>query len=177
MDDSGRPSSDGAAGGLPPPVRTRTTMVARVQRREVAADPHVRAPRLGDAPAIAELMLAAYRGTIDDEGETPEETLEAVQRMFAGEYGALLWNISEVTERDGRLASAIICTVWEGRPFVAFTVTAPQYKGQGLARAGLVRAINRLAAAGDPILRLIVTRGNAPAERLYASLGFVTEGS
>lgn len=163
----------GAAGSAPP--RLRSTMVARVQRREVAADPRVRGPRMADAAAIADLMLAAYRGTIDDEGETPAETLELVQQLFAGEYGAMLWNISEVTERDGRLVSATICTVWEGRPFVAFTVTAPEYKGRGLARAGLTRAINRLAAAGDPVLRLVVTRGNTAAERLYESLGFVPE--
>lgn len=163
----------GSAGSSPP--RVRSTMVARVQRREVAADPRVRAPRMADARAIAELMLAAYRGTIDDEGETPEETLDVVQQLFAGEYGAMLWNISEVTERDGRLVSATICTVWEGRPFVAFAVTAPEYKGRGLARAGLMRAINRLAAAGDPVLRLVVTRGNTAAERLYDSLGFVPE--
>jgi ribosomal protein S18 acetylase RimI-like enzyme len=157
------------------PPRARSTMVARVQRREVAADPRVRAPTSADAPAIADLMLAAYRGTIDDDGETPEETLALVRQMFAGEFGAMLWNISEVTERDGRLAAATMCTVWEGRPFVAFMVTAPEYKGQGLARAGLTRAINRLAAAGDPLLRLVVTHGNTPAERLYASLGFVRE--
>lgn len=155
--------------------RRRYTMAARVMRREVDADPGVRAPVAADAPALAELMLAAYRGTIDDEGETPEETLDVVQRMFAGEFGTVLWNISEVTERDGRLVAATMCTVWEGRPFVAFMITAPGYKGRGLARAGLTRAINRLAAAGDPVLRLVVTAGNAPAERLYTSLGFVAE--
>jgi ribosomal protein S18 acetylase RimI-like enzyme len=157
------------------PLRTRSTWVARVQRREVAADACVRAPGWADAAAIAELMLAAYRGTIDDEGETPQETLEVVRQMFAGEFGVMLWNISEVTERDGRVVAATICTVWEGRPFVAFSVTAPEYKGRGLARAGLARAINRMAAAGDPLVRLVVTRGNTAAERLYASLGFMPE--
>lgn len=156
-------------------ARQRSMMAARVQRREVAPDPGVRNPRPADAAAISELMLAAYRGTIDDEGETPEETLDLVQRLFAGEYGAMLWNVSEVTERDGRLVAATICTVFEGRPFVAFMVTAPAWKGRGLARAGLTRAINRLAVAGDPMLRLVVTHGNTPAERLYASLGFVAE--
>jgi hypothetical protein len=32
-------------------------------------------PEPGD---LAELMLAAYRGTIDDEGEGPEEPLQAI---------------------------------------------------------------------------------------------------
>lgn len=164
-----------AASGTAAAPRRRTLMAARVERREVAPDPGVRAPRRADAPAIAELMLAAYRGTIDDEGETPEETLDVVQRLFDGEYGAMLWNVSEVTERDGRLVAATICTVFEGRPFVAFMITAPEWKGRGLARAGLTRALNRLAVAGDPILRLVVTIGNLPAERLYASLGFVAE--
>jgi ribosomal protein S18 acetylase RimI-like enzyme len=161
--------------GAAVPRSARSTLVARVRRREVAADPLVRPPRPSDAPAIAELMLAAYRGTIDDDGETPEETLDWVQRMFAGEFGAMLWNISEVTERAGRIVAATLCTVWAGRPFVALTVTAPEHKGQGLARAGLTRAINRLAAAGDPVLRLVLTPGNTPAERLYTSLGFVRE--
>lgn len=164
---------DTAGSGAPP--RQRSMMAARVQRREVAADAGVRAPQPADAALVAELMLAAYRGTIDDEGETPEETLEVVQQLMAGEYGVMLWNISEVTERAGHLVAATMCTVWEGRPFVAFMVTAPGFKGQGLARAGLTRAINRLAAAGDPVLRLVVTQGNTPAERLYRSLGFVPE--
>lgn len=155
--------------------RRRYTMAARVMRREVDADPGSRAPVAADAPALAALMLAAYRGTIDDEGESPEETLQVVQQLFASEFGTMLWNISEVTERDGRLVAATMCTVWEGRPFVAFMVTAPEFKGQGLARAGLMRAINRLATAGDPVLRLVVTAGNTPAERLYTTLGFVAE--
>ena len=158
-----------------PASRQRRTMVARVQRREVDADPGVRPPTPADAPALAELMLAAYRGTIDDDGETPAETLDAVRQLFAGEYGTMLWNISEVTLRGPRMVAATMCTVWEGRPFVAFMVTAPDCKRQGLARAGLARVINRLAAAGDPLLRLVVTRGNVPAEGLYTSLGFVFE--
>jgi ribosomal protein S18 acetylase RimI-like enzyme len=155
--------------------RRRSRMAARVERREVAPDPGVRAPRRSDAPAVAALMLDAYRGTIDDDGETPQETLDLVERLFAGEYGSVLWNVSEVTERDGRIVAAAVCTVFEGRPFLAFLVTAPEWKGRGLARAALTRAINRLAVAGDPLLRLVVTHGNAPAERLYASLGFVVE--
>lgn len=160
------------------PARHRLTMVARVQRREladIAPGLTVRAPVHADAEKLAELVLAAYRGTIDDEGETPDETLEMVRQLFAGEYGVMLWNVSELCLSQGRPVAATICTVWQGRPFVAFMVTAPEWKGRGLARAGLTRAINRLAAAGDPLLRLVVTVGNVPAEKLYTSLGFVPE--
>ncbi|MFY7901366.1 MAG: hypothetical protein ACOVOU_00505, partial [Rubrivivax sp.] len=90
--------------------RRRSRMAARVERREVAPDPGVRAPRRSDAPAVAALMLDAYRGTIDDDGETPQETLDLVERLFAGEYGSVLWNVSEVTERDGRIVAAAVCT-------------------------------------------------------------------
>jgi hypothetical protein len=40
-----------------------------------------------DAPALAQLMLDAYRGTIDDEGETGEEALAEFNAMLDGKYG------------------------------------------------------------------------------------------
>ena len=45
-------------------------------------------------------MLDAYRGTIDDEGETLEDALAEVDRTFAGEYGEFLGAFSRVIERE-----------------------------------------------------------------------------
>src|SRR5262245_1852374 len=46
-----------------------------------------RAVRLTDCLSLAELMLDAYRGTIDDEGETFEEAIAEVKAYMAGERG------------------------------------------------------------------------------------------
>jgi RimJ/RimL family protein N-acetyltransferase len=155
--------------------RRRFVLCAPVVARPAPADPLARAPTPADADALAALMVDAYRGTIDDDGETPDDAREAVQDLFDGDFGALQWAVSEVVERDGRVVAATLITRWEERPFVAFTMTAPGHQRQGLARAGLVRAINRLAAAGETVLRLMVTQGNTRAEALYESLGFRPE--
>jgi uncharacterized protein (DUF924 family)/RimJ/RimL family protein N-acetyltransferase len=155
--------------------RQRHVLRVALVRQRVADDARARVPQPEDGDALAALMLEAYRGTIDDEGETPEETRAAVQQLFDGVFGPLLWAVSEVIEEGGRLVAATLITIWEDRPFVAFTVTAPSHQGQGLARAGLQRAMNRLRAGDETELRLVVTRGNAPAEHLYASLGFAPE--
>jgi RimJ/RimL family protein N-acetyltransferase len=155
--------------------RLRFMLSAPVISRPAPADSLARAPTPADADALAALMVEAYRGTIDDEGETPNDAREVVQDLFDGDFGALQWAVSEVAERDGRLVAATLITRWENRPFVAFTMTAPGQQRQGLARAGLVRASNRLAAAGETVLRLMVTQGNTRAEALYESLGFRPE--
>lgn len=117
-------------------------------------------------------MLAAYQGTIDDSGETIDGAREEVARVLSGAYGRFNSSASEVTPIDGELASATIITEMKGEPLLAFSMTAPQYKRQGLARAGLLRAIRRLKDAGHARLLLVVTEGNTPAEQLYTSIGF-----
>ena len=151
----------------------RFVLAAPVQRRPVLADPTARPPVPADAEALAVLMQAAYQGTVDDEGETLDETRAVVAQYFAGVFGPPMPAVSEVTEREGALVAATLLTQWWGGPFVAFMVTAPDAQRQGLARAGLTRALNRLAAGDEPWLRLVVTQGNSRAEALYESLGFV----
>ena len=153
--------------------RQRDVLRAKLAWQRVAEDERARVPQPEDGDALAALMLEAYRGTVDDEGETLEETRAVVQQLFDGDFGALLWAVSEVVEGDGgRLVAATLITIWDNQPFLAFTVTAPSRMRQGLARAGVQRAMNRLRAGDETELRLVVTRGNTPAERLYESLGF-----
>lgn len=138
-----------------------------------AHDPLARPIRPEDASELAALMLQAYRGTIDDAGETPDEARAEVDRLLSGGYGAFDAAASEVVERGGELVSATMVTRYEHCPLIAFSITAPSWKRQGLARAGLLRAMSRLAERGEPTVQLVVTKGNDAAEALYLSLGFV----
>ncbi len=64
-----------------------------------------------DAPALAQLMLDAYRGTIDDEGETGEEALAEFNAMLDGKYGPWLADASFVVELEGRVNAACVITL------------------------------------------------------------------
>lgn len=150
----------------------RHLMNCLLTRQTVEADALERPPVPEDAEALAVLMLDAYRGTIDGEGGTLDDARGEIQRLWNGEYGQFRPECSGVVEREGRPVSATLITLWKGLPFLSFSMTAPQWKRHGLARAGLKRAMNRLMDAGENRLRLVVTSGNVAAESLYRSLGF-----
>lgn len=128
-----------------------------------------------DAEALAILMLNSYRGTTDDAGETIIEARSEVAKLLGNEYGMLDRTASLVCDEQGQLASATIITRIRDVPFLAFSMTAPPFKRQGLARMGLTRVMSLLAERGERSVRLMVTKGNTPAETLYTSLGFVSE--
>ena len=126
-----------------------------------------------DRDPLAHLMLAAYRGESDAENNTLDDAHEEIRKTFAGEYGEFLPETSVIIERDGDIATATLITLFEELPFVCFTMTAPQFKRQGLARASLLASIQNLQNAQETVLRLMVTSSNTPALRLYEHLGFV----
>jgi ribosomal protein S18 acetylase RimI-like enzyme len=142
-----------------------------------AASPAVlRAIVPSDAEPLALLMLAAYRGTVDDEGETIDGAREEVRKLLAGEFGAFDAEHSTLWYSNGDLVAATILTRTRGaqpEPFLAFSLTAPHAQRQGLARAGLTRAMQQLRTQGHSRLHLVVTRANARAVNLYRSCGFV----
>jgi ribosomal protein S18 acetylase RimI-like enzyme len=127
-----------------------------------------------DREDLAILLYAAYRGAIDDEGETFADALAEIDKVFRGEYGAFLPDCSFVVEGGEFLASACLIAWWEphNAPLVVFTMTRPEAQGRGLARHLLQRSMNALSDAGYDRLTLIVTDGNEPAQHLYSSLGF-----
>jgi len=135
----------------------------------------LRLPLDADVHQLASLMYSAYRGTIDDEGESEADALVEVQKTFASAYGSFVPSCFAVVERGGRLLSATLVTRWQDRPFVAFSMTEPNSKRTGLARACMMTAMSRLHAAGEHELGLVVTLANVPAFNLYTSLGFVAE--
>jgi len=126
----------------------------------------------GDLPAMAEVLAEAYRGTVDDEGEDAAAALRELRSTAAGAYGPALRQAWLVHEEDGRLTAAVLCTRWQGRPFVAQAITHPRDQRRGLSTRLLGTAAEVLAAAGETQLSLVVTRRN-PAHALYRRLGFV----
>lgn len=135
-------------------------------------DPLARPVTRADAGHIAALMFASYHATPDDEGQGPADAAAETDRLLDGAYGPFDFDASEITFRGDQPASATLVTRYQGDALIAFSMTAPSWKRRGLARAGLIRTLARLAAAGHPAAHLAVTPHNTPARALYASLGF-----
>jgi ribosomal protein S18 acetylase RimI-like enzyme len=127
-----------------------------------------------DKEDLAILLYAAFRGTVDDEGETFVDALAEIEKTFAGDYGRLLSDCSFVV-KDGEFLSAACLITWfdlHDAPLVAFSMTRPGAQRKGMARFLLKKSINALFDEGYERLTLIVTRENEPAFQLYDSLGF-----
>ena len=120
-------------------------------------------------------MLAACAGGVDDEGEDEAAARVEVRKTFGGDYGAFDAASSKLVARANGVRHATLITRWQGRPFVAFAMTAPAAQRAGLARACLISAMHDLREQGETELRLVVTLANLPARRLYESLGFVAQ--
>ena len=121
---------------------------------------------------LGTLAFAAYRGTVDDAGETLEQQHEEICATISGRHGPLDVTASFVAADPGALAGATLVTTWQDRPLLAFALVSPAWQGQGTGSALILHSARALARRGAPELTLAVTRSN-PARRLYARLGFV----
>ncbi len=131
--------------------------------------------RLGpaDRDQLAALMLDAYAGTIDDEGETLADAEAEVDQWLADtpmldhSFGAVI---------DDDLVAAVLVMELDQQPFVAIVMTAADRKGAGWGRAVVGSALAALQRDGHRRVALVITRGNTPSERLFTGLGAVTVG-
>lgn len=152
--------------------RRRLKLFARLGPQAPAGADAARPARPADRRALAELLIAAYAGTIDDEGETPEQALAEIDRTMSGAYGPYLEDCSFLVESEGRAVAASLITGWKEAPLVAFVMVDPGFQRRGLGELVLRLSMGALHARGERELALFVTAGNAPAQRLYARLGF-----
>ena len=135
---------------------------------QVLPDLKIRSLIPTDREALARLMLDAFVGTLDYEGETLTEAIEEVDSWLGGtpmldhSYGAVV---------DGRLVSAVLIRVLDGAPFISFVMTDPDHKGHRFGRSVTYAALESLRSADYPSAALYITRGNTPSERLFASVG------
>ena len=117
-------------------------------------------------------MLAAYRGTVDDEGETESYAIDEVERTIEGYYGPFVPEASLVVEQEGRIVGATLVCLFESRPCLAHVVVHPDAQRRGMAASLIVASGNALLGAGHTELDLYVTEANEPAAALYRKLGF-----
>jgi GNAT superfamily N-acetyltransferase len=152
---------------------TRITMQLLLGGLAGRSEPGVaRRVRPGDEQGLAGLMLAAYRGTADDEGEDLQDALEEVQHTLSGKYGDFLWEHSFLMDEGGEVLSASLVTSFEGAPLLAFSMTHPSRKRSGLAGALILMSARSLRDVGYQRLVLFVSEANLPARKLYEKLGF-----
>ncbi len=121
-----------------------------------------------DKNELAGLMLNAYVDTIDYEGESLSEALDAVNDwlddspMIAHSYGALV---------EEQLVSAVLMMTVDNTPFIAFIMTDPNHKRTGLGRAVVQYAIGSLRDSRHQCVVLYITEGNTGSERLFEAEG------
>ncbi|MEM9204627.1 MAG: GNAT family N-acetyltransferase [Actinomycetota bacterium] len=128
----------------------------------------VRRLTVDDVAELPGLMLAAYAGTTDDEGETLTEAVEEIEGWLrnGGDLGA-----SFGAEIDGRLCAAALVAATPVEVVLAYVITHPDHKRQGLGRRVVSGVLDGLQAGDTRAVHLWITEGNEPSERLFAGLG------
>jgi len=150
-------------------------LVAQLARREVTPPLPIRHPIIDDQPGLARAMFDAYRGGVDDSGETIADAEGSVRTFFEGGFGTSLLDYSFVALDGSGIVAVTLVSVFEGRPLLAQAYTLPSWQNRGLARALIQLSENALIEHGEQVLALVVTVGNLPAQHLYESMGFVFE--
>ena len=119
--------------------------------------------------ALASLLLDAYRGTIDDEGETIVEAREAIAFMLDRCVPACSW-VS--VHDDGRPAGLSFVAVVDGIHYIDPVVVHADGKRRGLGRRLVEASLDALGRDGVEVVGAAITDGNTASEALFASLGF-----
>jgi ribosomal protein S18 acetylase RimI-like enzyme len=129
-----------------------------------------------DLPALAELLVVAYAGTIDDLGQTPAEALEELeQHTIGGAVGEPLWDCSLVAVDAGTPVAVVLTTNEDSHPLFAYVYTHPDFQRRGMATSLLQRCMKALHKRGFDHVRLRVALANERARRVYERLGFAEE--
>jgi RimJ/RimL family protein N-acetyltransferase len=108
----------------------------------IPANLHFRDAQPKDADALAELMIEAYRGTIDYDGETLNDAIAEVRAFFAAQRGGEpLVNISRLAFTSTQLIGACLVADWQERqsPLIAYVMTHVKWKNQGIGKILLGR--------------------------------------
>jgi GNAT superfamily N-acetyltransferase len=129
-----------------------------------------------DAERIGALLFEAFRGTIDDAGQSEAQYAQKVAAILDGRYGDWVPTASWKVE-PGTLRSVCLVSDYKpyGCPVIAVVATAPEYKRTGDASTLLDATLRSLAVLGHSQCCAMITVGNHASERLFSSRGFAQD--
>lgn len=122
---------------------------------------------------LAALMLDAYRNTIDDEGESLDDALSAIDYYLA----SIMRPYSHVMLDGSDLVAFAFVVVVNDMHYIDPVVVASARKRLGLGDALVRRCLRSLADSGVSEVGATITDGNVASERLFSGLGFTRHGS
>jgi len=121
---------------------------------------------------LAILMYEAYNTENDHNGESQEDAIKEISDTFKGKYGLLIHEASFGCWVGGELVSAVMVTLYNNSPLIAFCMTMPEHKMRGFCSSLLLKSLTYLNTLGHNFAKLYVSNNNIPAMRLYNKLGF-----
>jgi ribosomal protein S18 acetylase RimI-like enzyme len=127
-----------------------------------------------DYQSLGNLMLEAYRDTVDYDGESLADSIGEIKGTLEGKYGTLIESASYIIETDGMSAAAVIFTTNEKEklPLLTFAMTHPAFKNKGMSKYLIRKGLNSLLDLGYRECFLVVTDGNQPAQSMYEKMSF-----
>jgi GNAT superfamily N-acetyltransferase len=154
-------------------------MMAEPVRQPVICDQALRHPQPddeADVEALGRLYYDAYRGAVDDIGQSPADAMHEARETIAGYFGRFLAGCSFVLDgQDGLAGATLVTEASEDTALLAEVMVHPAYRGKGYARPLIQAAMNACLDEGWHKMILTVTRNNVPAEGLYRRMGFEEE--
>lgn len=128
----------------------------------------VRSVTVDDRSELADLMLDAYIGTIDYDGEDLDDAMSEIGSFLDGDP----WlSHSRVAQVDEGIASAVLVSCVDRQPFIGYVMTRAAHKRRGLGRLLVSSTMSSLADEGHARVVFYITEGNTASERLFVGLG------
>ena len=118
-------------------------------------------------------MLDAYHHTIDDEGESLDDALSAIDYYFA----SIVRPHSYVMLDGSDVAAIAFAFIANDAHYIDPVVVASVRKRLGVGGTLVRRCIRSLVSAGISEVGATITDGNIASERLFTGLGVARHGS
>lgn len=134
-----------------------------------------RTAQFTDINVLAELMIDAYRGTIDYDDETVDDAVGEIRAYLAGERGGQpLLAASHLVFAGPLVVGACLVAAQQSRqdPLIAYIMTRAEWKQRGVGKQVLWTVLQALRVQGYHNVRAVITEGNIPSEQLLGQMGF-----